>query len=153
MKADLKNRWLEALRSGKYEQATGALMAEIDDGAVGYCCLGVLCDISGFGEWEHETYEIDLTDDEQAGFDYEKDHIELDGDLDTLSESRFGLPKQIHNALTTFNDGLVGVPDGALSRKSVEQFLTDDEVEELGEGGWDFEQIAAFIEGNVPVEG
>jgi hypothetical protein len=41
--------WISALRSGRYPQATGALAKAIDtDGdkvKMGYCCLGVLCDI------------------------------------------------------------------------------------------------------------
>lgn len=42
MKADLKAKWIEALRSGEYEQASGQLRL---DGA--YCCLGVLCEVAG----------------------------------------------------------------------------------------------------------
>jgi len=42
MKADLKAKWVEALRSGKYEQGRGALL---NDGK--YCCLGVLCEVVG----------------------------------------------------------------------------------------------------------
>lgn len=38
----LKANWVEALRSGEYEQARGAL----SDGN-GFCCLGVLCKIRG----------------------------------------------------------------------------------------------------------
>lgn len=46
MKADIKRRWVEALRSGEYEQGTGALRQLDEDGkVVGYCCLGVLCDV------------------------------------------------------------------------------------------------------------
>jgi len=37
MPKELKQRWVDALRSGKYKQAQGALKK---DG--GYCCLGVL---------------------------------------------------------------------------------------------------------------
>lgn len=44
----IKQRWLDALRSGKYAQGTGSLMRKINT-PVGttdeYCCLGVLCDI------------------------------------------------------------------------------------------------------------
>lgn len=40
MRPEVKAKWLEALRSGKYKQTTGNLK---DD--VGYCCLGVLCDV------------------------------------------------------------------------------------------------------------
>lgn len=39
---DVKQRWIEALRSGKYEQGQGRLR----DGDR-YCCLGVLCEIEG----------------------------------------------------------------------------------------------------------
>lgn len=42
----LKAKWVAALRSGKYKQAQDRLRR---DG--GYCCLGVLCDVSGAGEW------------------------------------------------------------------------------------------------------
>ncbi|MEK6860550.1 MAG: hypothetical protein AABY07_01135 [Nanoarchaeota archaeon] len=40
MNPEIKKKWIEALESGKYQQATGAL--KVDDG---YCCLGVLCDL------------------------------------------------------------------------------------------------------------
>lgn len=39
--------WVEALRSGRYEQAVGALRDDADR----YCCLGVACDVSGIGAW------------------------------------------------------------------------------------------------------
>ena len=38
--------WVQALRSGEYEQCREQLHTE-----TGYCCLGVACDISGLGEW------------------------------------------------------------------------------------------------------
>lgn len=55
MNPEVKAQWLEALRSGKYRQATGVLqrvnVANPQD-PKGFCCLGVLCDISGKGRWE-----------------------------------------------------------------------------------------------------
>jgi len=46
----IKDKWLEALRNGDYEQGKGTLKK--DDK---FCCLGVLCDIyqkeTGKGEW------------------------------------------------------------------------------------------------------
>lgn len=48
MEASLKAKWIEALRSGKYKQGRWALRTKADD----FCCLGVLCDVSGVGEWE-----------------------------------------------------------------------------------------------------
>ncbi len=50
MNAAIKAKWLDALRSGKYEQ--GAKRLRRNDA---YCCLGVLCDLhaktTGSGEW------------------------------------------------------------------------------------------------------
>lgn len=42
MKPEVKKVFLDALRSGEYEQGTGRLAMVKDDGVVGYCCLGVL---------------------------------------------------------------------------------------------------------------
>lgn len=57
--ADIKTKWLEALRSGKYTQSKGTLwrtetVTETD--IVGHCCLGVLCDIIDPTKWiKHES--------------------------------------------------------------------------------------------------
>lgn len=50
MNKEIKQKWVEALRSGEYEQGTESLRR---DGK--YCCLGVLCDIHAYSlkkEWE-----------------------------------------------------------------------------------------------------
>jgi hypothetical protein len=44
MDAEWKEKWVEALRSGNYEQGEGTLKNISDDGYE-YCCLGVLCEI------------------------------------------------------------------------------------------------------------
>jgi hypothetical protein len=44
---DLFERWIAALRSGKYKQGRFNLRSTDDD----YCCLGVLCDIVNPGGW------------------------------------------------------------------------------------------------------
>lgn len=46
MDADLKDRWLAALRSGTYAQGQGNLRD-----ATGFCCLGVLCDLVDPDGW------------------------------------------------------------------------------------------------------
>jgi hypothetical protein len=46
MNKELKNKWISALRSGNYEQASGALVEFHADGTA-YCCLGVLLCVSG----------------------------------------------------------------------------------------------------------
>ncbi len=57
MKADLRERWIEALNSGEYKQGKKGL--RLANGS--YCCLGVLCDISGLGEWDEGTSYWDYT--------------------------------------------------------------------------------------------
>jgi hypothetical protein len=52
MDAQLKAKWVEALRSGKYRQTTGNLREERTTRRYGYCCLGVLCHVAG-SKWRH----------------------------------------------------------------------------------------------------
>ncbi len=47
MNKTLMKKWAKALRSGKYKQGRHSLRNKNDT----FCCLGVLCDISGMGEW------------------------------------------------------------------------------------------------------
>lgn len=53
---ELRQKWLAALRSGKYEQAKGYLY-----NGTGYCCLGVACVVAGLDPiegkngWQFET--------------------------------------------------------------------------------------------------
>lgn len=42
MKAEIKQKWIAALRGGEYKQTTGKLRCEDS-----FCCLGVLCDLFG----------------------------------------------------------------------------------------------------------
>lgn len=51
MNPEVKILWLEALRSGRYKQTCHQLR-----NAEGFCCLGVLCDISGLGQWDQNGY-------------------------------------------------------------------------------------------------
>lgn len=44
---ETKKKWIEALESGEYEQVDGTLKGQMPDGSVGFCCLGVYCDLIG----------------------------------------------------------------------------------------------------------
>lgn len=47
MDPEVKALWLTALRSGEYRQTTENLKIDRGDGkGVGYCCLGVLCELA-----------------------------------------------------------------------------------------------------------
>ena len=51
MNAEYKQKWLTALRSGKYPQGREKLR---EDGK--YCCLGVLCDIVDPDGWDGDKH-------------------------------------------------------------------------------------------------
>lgn len=48
----LRTKWTTALRSGEYRQGTGKLR----DGDA-FCCLGVLCDVFGQGQWSRDPWQ------------------------------------------------------------------------------------------------
>lgn len=56
MKKDIKDKWVEALRSGKYKQCTGALCRVYYNGCA-YCCLGVLADTLNLPNNEEKAYD------------------------------------------------------------------------------------------------
>lgn len=41
-RVEIKQKWLEELRSGKHQQGVGTLKSVEADGSFAYCCLGVL---------------------------------------------------------------------------------------------------------------
>lgn len=52
MKADIRAKWVDALRNGDYKQGKDFLQSDS-----GFCCLGVLCDIAKEetgGEWSKD---------------------------------------------------------------------------------------------------
>ncbi|SRR6266851_385778 len=50
MNADIKEKWVAALRSGKYQQTREGYLQK--DGR--FCCLGVLCDLLDPAKWATE---------------------------------------------------------------------------------------------------
>jgi hypothetical protein len=62
MNKRIKKLWIKALRSGKYEQQQSALRVVEDGDVLGYCCLGVLCEVyrrsTGHGKWAHSTFSV-----------------------------------------------------------------------------------------------
>jgi hypothetical protein len=55
MNKDIAQKWIDALRSGKYQQGRGFLHSN-----KGMCCLGVLCDLFDPKGW-HEGEEVTST--------------------------------------------------------------------------------------------
>ena len=53
MDKELKAKWLEALRSGKYQQGWNQLRDHKDR----FCCLGVLCDVYDSSQWKNGLWD------------------------------------------------------------------------------------------------
>ncbi len=53
---EFKAKWVKALRSGRYKQAHKALrrpiLLDTGESKIGYCCLGVACDLIDPSIWE-----------------------------------------------------------------------------------------------------
>ena len=109
MNPEFKAKWLAALRSGEYKQIEGALrLVEYDK--VGYCCLGVACEISGQGTWVPYAYGsaalgFRLNDDflpEELGGRYNTARIPL-----TLRHF-LGISQEAEDLVLQMNDGNYG---------------------------------------------
>jgi hypothetical protein len=59
MNPQIKQKWVDALRSGDYQQTKGRLRKEDK-----FCCLGVLCDLYG----KEHNVEWDLVEDEDHNY-------------------------------------------------------------------------------------
>lgn len=83
MNSRIKQKWVDALRSGKYSQDTGVLRS-----TVGYCCLGVLCDLYRQEhniQWDFRCH-YDIPENEVTKF-YLSDEFHFDGELEHLPDT------------------------------------------------------------------
>lgn len=125
-KEELRSEWVKALRSGEYEQSQSVLR---DD--VGFCCLGVACDVysnlTGRGEWnERATGDFVFVLDENT---------ESSASLVDEVRTAYGL----HSAAGAFDRAML---------KNKPLLPHADALTNLNdfENGLNFDQIADFIE-------
>ena len=133
MKAEDKAKWLEALRSGEYEQIDGTLCR---DGK--YCCLGVL-EVILDGRVEEKAEGVALGSPTCDFLDRHTIEIELRKDAIDLPHD----PKFPVYAYGGTYGNLMGMND---------ELKIDDEGELIfGEHVYSFKDIADYIEQNVEV--
>lgn len=152
--AEHRRKWVAALRSGEYAQAKEALREPAEqrlDGKVGYCCLGVACEVA----IQNGVDFVRLNPNDPADYEYwgwkdETDYNEQDepiGSFDWQDEQDAELPpalKQYYGITST----------GTLLE---EAYKTDDsgtrrDLIGLNDNDWTFEQIAGVIEEGKFVE-
>lgn len=106
MNAEMKQKWVEALRSGKYRQGKNYLNA---NGA--FCCLGVLCDLSGEGKW------VPDKDVELAGVQKYVVNVRFNG-------NRACLPVEIAEKYDVHNPGpLITMNDGGKTFAEIADYI------------------------------
>lgn len=101
MNAELKAKWVEALRSGKYKQTQGVLRSSANH----FCCLGVLCDIVDPHAWG----TLDTVETQVNGKDVSKRARGWGADENRTSlaietNRRTGLDATYENTLIALND-------------------------------------------------
>lgn len=79
MNAELKSKWIAALRSGEFEQTTGILQARDGDNKLSFCCLGVLCKIAHPDMADVNTITVDKTSSPEVPIGYRKINMLVDG--------------------------------------------------------------------------
>lgn len=109
---DNAKKWVEALRSGKYQQTTGALhrVRESEGLPKGYCCLGVACDL--FAE------ELGLV------------RNAVDRDIEFFTDDTAFLPPIVQDHLglasykgRTINESLTTLNDNGVSFEDIANFI------------------------------
>lgn len=107
MNAELKAKWLAALRSGDYTQVSEVLHLLDQDGCttVGHCCLGVLCVVAAEPAKDMNSRGDAELDTENHGMVPVKFYGDNDGFLlSARQQQRFGLKDGVAMTLAQMND-------------------------------------------------
>lgn len=123
MNENIKTLWLEALRSGDYQQGKSVLQG---DGK--FCCLGVLCDLA------ERAGVIEGVSQPSARTDYETVRVYKDGYAGTFNQTEV-LPLKVRDwAQISDASPLVSLP------------AMNPSLAELNDSGMSFNEIADVIE-------
>ena len=118
--------WVKALRGGTYKQAREFLKND-----VGFCCLGVACDLSGLSEWEHIEY-VDPAGPGQKAITY----LGSKSYIPALVSRMFGLSIENEAGVWETNDDLI--------HRLIHLNDGDEDTEPVG-----FDKIADVIEAEL----
>jgi hypothetical protein len=127
MNPQVKEMWVNALRSGDYDQSSGKLRSN-----TGYCCLGVLCDLYAQEhneEWEQKSY---------TGTSLQMDYYYFG------EESEF-LPAKVMS-WAGLNSNCPEIQFCDLDFDDDEELNYTNTVAELNDDGLNFHQISALIQ-------
>ncbi len=128
MNPEVKKKWIDALRSGWYDQGSEKLRSD-----QGYCCLGVLCDL--YSQEKNTDWEFrGITETNLQPQDY----WYFEGESEFLPESVkewAGLPvgnPSVRVDVTEEEDG--------------DDWFYNDEIANLNDSGYTFNELSKLIE-------
>jgi hypothetical protein len=131
MNSKIKEVWVNALRSGKYEQGSEKLRS-----VTGYCCLGVLCDLYS---QEHNT-QWEFRGNEETNLQ-PMDYWYFDEHSEFLPESVMNWAElKTHNPIVR-----VDVEDN----DDEDNWSYTDHLSDVNDSGYNFSQIANLIEAQL----
>ena len=127
MNPQVKEKWIDALLSGKYEQGSEKLRS-----VTGYCCLGVLCDLYS----QEQNTEWEFRGNEETNLQ-PQDYWYFEG------ESEF-LPDSVREwAGMTFKNPQVRVD--VSPEDDEDEWFYNDEIANLNDSGYTFEELSKLI--------
>ena len=127
MNPEVKQKWIGALRSGKYEQGSEKLRS-----VSGYCCLGVLCDLYA----QEHNVEWEFRGNEETNLQ-PQDYWYFGDQSEFLPESVMEWAElNLYNPLLRVED-------------NDEMFEVNEEVSTLNDEGYSFSTIADLIEAQL----
>ena len=131
MNPEVKQKWIDALRSGKYEQGSEKLRS-----VSGYCCLGVLCDLYA---QEHDT-QWEFRGNEETNLQ-PMDYWYYEGESEFLPESVMDWAE-----LKTHNPTVRVYCEDSDDEDTC---YYNDEIANVNDSGYSFNQIADTIEAQL----
>jgi hypothetical protein len=129
MNPEVKQKWIDALRSGEYEQGSEKLRS-----VSGYCCLGVLCDLYA---QEHNT-EWEFRGNEETNLQPE-DYWYFDG------KGEF-LPKSVMDWAELESNNPIVRSDIDVVNANGEDDCFYNEIANLNDMGYTFNDLSKMIE-------
>lgn len=149
MRADVKQAWVQALRSGEYRQGRGKLTRVEEDGSESFCCLGVLCDVAIKMGAPFERVTVDVTNEFGQSV---ADNVVYQPVGNPVGRSGAVLPEKLVEWTGMTETEALGTyyPDDYVNpnlggRDSLAELNDGNEVREP----WTFEQIADLIEREI----
>jgi hypothetical protein len=146
MDQQVKEKWVAALRSGRYEQAHGKLRAAWGE-KEGYCCLGVLCEVAI--EEGLEVRTMTYTEDVWA------EGVNHEGVVTRYSTENWGTVPQdpvwegAYLPLGVMQWAGLSEPDPTVRGMNVDYPDDENTLAGLNDSGLSFERIADIIEQNL----